>query len=100
MSDSTETPIQPGRPVRLVPTPVGFWRLVLGLCITTFAPLFGFLYGTMMGAPDPNAALSPMYLGLFIGFVLGGLGLGMAIMGAWRMWSASRRGRNLEEAIS
>jgi uncharacterized membrane protein len=99
MSAANETStIEPGRPVRLVPTPVGFWRLVLGLCITTLAPLFGFLYGSMRGA-DPDAAMPPMYWGLFIGFVIGGLGLAMAIVGAWKLWTASRRGSDLEEAI-
>jgi hypothetical protein len=95
-ANETET-IQPGRPVRLVPTPVGFWRLVLGLFITTLGPLFGFLYGSMRGA-DPDAAIPPMYLGLFVGFVVGGLGLGMALMGGWKLWKASRRGSDLDEA--
>lgn len=96
-ANETDT-IEPGRPVRLEPTPVGFWRLVLGLTITTLAPLFGFLYGSMRG-DDPDALMHPMYLGLFVGFVLGGLGLGMAIFGGWKLWKASRRGHNLEEAI-
>lgn len=90
--------IEPGRPVRLEPTPVGFWRLVLGLTLTTLAPLFGFLYGSVRGN-QPDALIQPMYLGLFIGFVLGGVGLAIAIFGGWKLWKASRRGNDLEGAI-
>ncbi len=98
MSKENETSeILPGHPVRLVPTPEGFWRLVLGLCVITLAPLFGFLYGSMRG-DDPDALIPPLYLGLFVGFVLAGLGLGMAILGGRKMWTANRQGSDTEEA--
>lgn len=87
----------PGRPVRLVPTPPGFWRLVLGICTATFAPLFGFLVGSLTGSPEAAAVeMNPQYWGLFGGFVLGGLGLGTAILGVRRLWS-HYRGRATEE---
>ncbi len=94
MSDTDVPP--PGRPVRLVPTPPGFWRLVLGICVAAFAPLFGFLIGSIMGTPEPGAGMSGQYLGLFVGFVLGGLGLGTAILGIRRLFVHYRR-RDREE---
>lgn len=86
MGESLDDVPPAGRPVRLVPTPPGFWRLVLGVVVATFAPLFGFLVGSMSGTPDPGAGLTPQYWGLFVGFVLGGLGLGVAFLGGRRLW--------------
>lgn len=96
MSESIHDAAPPGRPVRLVPTPPGFWRLVLGICTATFAPLFGFLIGSMTGSPDPGAEMNPQYWGLFGGFVLGGLGLGLAFLGGRRLWLHHHR-RDSEE---
>ena len=89
----------PGRPVRLVPTPPGFWRLVLGICTATLAPLFGFLVGSVSGSPEAALEMNAQYWGLFGGFLLGGLGLGMAILGIRRLWS-HYRGRVTEEEMS
>ncbi|WP_454084808.1 hypothetical protein [Georgenia sp. Marseille-Q6866] len=91
MSETTHDSAPPGRPVRLVPTPPGFWRLVLGLCAATFAPLFGFLLGSVLGTSGTGTELSPQYLGLFTGFVLGGLGLAVAFLGGRRLWFHYRR---------
>ena len=100
MSETTTTAddVPPaGRPVRLVPTPPGFRRLVLGLCAATLAPLFGFLIGSMAGSPDPGPEMNAQYLGLFVGFVLGGLGLAVAFLGGRRLWGHYRRLRTAEE---
>lgn len=90
MTDSTDAPAPPGRPVRLVPTPPGFWRLVLGVCTAAFAPLFGFLLGSLTGSPEPGAVLDPLYWGLFAGFIVGGAGVAVAVLGGWRLWSHHR----------
>lgn len=92
MNDETHE-IEPGRPVRLVPTAPGFWMTVLGVVVAGLAPLFGFLIGSMIGvAEDSDAWLTPVYLGLLIGVVIGGLGVLMAVLGGRRLWRATRRG--------
>lgn len=91
MSETTHDSAPPGRPVRLVPTPPGFWRLVLGVCTATFAPLFGFLVGSVVGTPGPATEMNAHYWGLFAGFVLGGLGLAVAFLGGRRLWTHHRR---------
>lgn len=85
-------PAPAGRPVRLVSTPPGFWTLVLGTSLAVLAPMFGFLAGTMTGSPDPSAAMTPLYWGLLLGFLLGGLGTIVAVLGLWRLWTHHRRG--------
>jgi len=99
MTDSTDIPDRPGRTVRLVPTPPGFWRLVLGVCTAAFAPLFGFLLGSLTGSPESGSILDPLYWGLFAGFIVGGLGVAVAVVGGWRLWS-HRRARNGQEQSS
>lgn len=86
MTEFIDDPVQPGRPVRLSPTPPGFWRLLLGVCVATLAPLFGFLGGSMIGSSDPAVLLGPMYWGLFAGFVVSGAGVAVAILGGRRLW--------------
>ncbi|MCM3661786.1 hypothetical protein M3148_12425 [Georgenia satyanarayanai] len=101
MSESSDDPLlpAPGRPVRLVPTPPGFWRLVLGIGTAALAPLFGFLVGSITGSQEAAVEMNPQYWGLFGGFVLGGLGLGMAMLGVRRLWS-HYRGRAAQEEMT
>ena len=70
-----DTPAPPGRPVRLVPTPSGFWRTVGGAIVAVLAPFFGILIGSTMGNEDPASRMDPLYWGFFIGIVVGGVGL-------------------------
>lgn len=97
MSGSADTSAPPGRPVRLVPTPPGFWALILGVCGAAFAPLFGFLIGSGMGSTDPGALMLPLYWGLLLGILAGGLGVVVAILGGWRLWRHLRRETTLRE---
>ena len=85
MSD-TSLDTTPGRPVRLVPTAPGFWMLTLGVCIAALSPLFGFLVGVMSQRPEGEVPLDPLYLGLFIGVVVGGMGVLLAVVGGVRLW--------------
>ena len=71
MNDTTTVSATPGRPVRLVPVPPGFWMTLLGVGLAALAPLFGFLVGRMVGAGEGGALFSPMYRGLFRGVVVG-----------------------------
>lgn len=93
-SDNRVTVPARGRPVRLVPTAPGFWMAVLGVCVAALAPLFGFLIGSMVSSPDEDVWLQPIYWGLFIGIVVGGLALLVAVFGGWRLWKYSRLGRD------
>ncbi|MBK7821031.1 MAG: hypothetical protein IPJ61_08125 [Tessaracoccus sp.] len=86
MTEDTALSAPPGRPVRLIPAPPGFWMTLLGVATAAIAPLFGFLIGSMMGAPTGETVLSPMYWGLFIGIVIGGVGVLAAVAGGYRLW--------------
>ena len=81
-----DSPLEPGRPVVLVPTPPGFWPLLLGVAVAALAPLLGFLWGGTFGPGDGSDAFSPIYLGLFVGVVVGGLGVVLALWGGVRLY--------------
>lgn len=97
MTDDTAASAPPGRPVRLVPTPPGFWMALLGGGLAALAPLFGFLAGSMAGAPEGDVMLSPLYWGLFGGVLLGGVGVLMAMAGGWRLWTHLHRASTDED---
>lgn len=78
-----------GRPVRLEPTPAGLWRVLLGVGVAALAPLFGFLIGGAMGSARPGAN-DPMVVALFLGIVVGGIGVLVALNGGMRLWRTSR----------
>lgn len=81
-----DSPLEPGRPVVLVPTPPGLWRLLLGIAVAALAPLLGFLWGGTFGPGDGDDAFSPIYLGLFLGVLVGGLGVVVALWGGVRLY--------------
>lgn len=93
-----DTPAPPGRPVRLEPTPPGFWRLVLGLIVALLAPFFGILVGSGMGALDAARRMDPLYWGFFIGGLIGVLGIVMAGFGAATLIRHSRSKKREEES--
>ncbi len=95
MSDSVSDPAavpepggvaDEGRPVVLEPTPPGLWRALLGTAVAVLAPLFGFLVGGMFGAGMVGESVDPMFLSLFTGIVIGGIGVLVAISGGARLW--------------
>lgn len=91
MSENSDLSVAPGRPVRLVPTPPGFWMTLLGMGTAVLAPLLGFLVGSASGAPEGDPLLSPLYWGLFTGVVVGGVGVVAAVIGGRRLWLHSHR---------
>src|SRR5690606_3102097 len=84
--DSDLNPLEPGRPIRLEPTPPGFRMTLLGAFPAVLGPFFGFLVGSSMGRGDGDPLLSPLYWGLFVGVVVGGLGVIAAVIGGRRLW--------------
>ncbi|MEO3761036.1 hypothetical protein ABGB19_22475 [Mycobacterium sp. B14F4] len=75
-----------GRPVVLEPTPPGTWRALLGTAVAVLGPLFGFLVGGAFGAGTTGDSMDPMFLSLFIGIVIGGVGVLVALSGGARLW--------------
>lgn len=84
-------PLETGRPVRLVPVAPGFWATVLGVALAAIAPLFGFLVGVMTKNSEETGFLSPIYLGLVAGILVGGVGVAMAVYGGIRLWRHHRQ---------
>ncbi len=74
-----------GRPIRLTPVAPGVWLVLLGAAVMVLGPLFGFLIGTILGTDDQTLGLSPLYLYLFLGFLVAGVGLGVALLGVRRI---------------
>ena len=92
MTENQDLAVAPGRPVRLVPTPSGFWMTLLGVATAVLAPLFGFLVGSASGMPEDNPLLSPMYWGLFVGVVA-------AVIGGRRLWLDAHREETRRENL-
>ena len=53
--------------------------------MAALGPLFGFLIGSMLGSTTDTGDLSPIYLFLFGGIAVGGLGVGAVLLGARRV---------------
>ncbi|HHU09077.1 MAG TPA: hypothetical protein GXZ60_03535 [Intrasporangiaceae bacterium] len=80
----------------LEPVQPGLWLIILGAIAAVLGPLFGFLGGSMIGQGDPEASVNPMFLALFTGIVIGGIGTVVAILGGLRLL----RRRAQDEAAS
>ena len=83
--DEVDAP-EPGRAVVLEPNPPGMWRTLMGLAVAVLAPLLGFLVGSIFGAGTVGTSIDPMFLSLFIGNVIGGIGVLVALSGGARLW--------------
>jgi hypothetical protein len=94
-----DTPAPPGRPVRLEPTPTGFWRLLGGAIVAVLAPFFGILIGSTLGAPDVSSTMDPLFYGFFIGCVIGALGLVSVGLGARQLMRNARPREPKEEGL-
>lgn len=85
MITNLETSSEKGRPIRLTPVPPGVWLVIIGAGVTVLGPLFGFLIGTILGTEGLTLGMSPIFLFLFLGFLVGGVGLGIALLGVRRI---------------
>lgn len=77
-----------GRPIRLEPTPQGLWMMIGGAAIAALGPLFGFLIGSTSGDTAADGRSGPLYELLFAGFVVGGLGAALMLLGGYRFFRA------------
>lgn len=84
---SSRTGIAPGRQIVLTPMPPGLWLVIGGGIIAALGPLFGFLVGSMIGSTTDSDDLDPIYLALFAGLVVGGVGVLLLLLGVRRMLS-------------
>jgi hypothetical protein len=84
-SDRESTTAAGGRQIQLTPMPPGSWLLIGGGVVAALGPLFGFLVGSMMGSTTEIGNLSPIYLFLFLGILVGGLGIGAVLLGLQRL---------------
>jgi hypothetical protein len=85
MKTDLEAGPEKGRPIRLIPVPPGVWLVILGSGVLVLGPLFGFLIGTILGTEGKTLGKSPIFLFLFLGFLVAGAGLGIAILGVRRI---------------
>lgn len=92
-----DAPVPPGRPVRLVPTPPGLWRVLLGAVVALLAPFFGILIGSGIGSTDDGSRMDPLYWGFFIGGLIGALGLVAAGLGAMALIRHARAQNRAED---
>jgi len=69
----------------------GVGWIIIGTAVALLAPLTGFLGGTIVGSSGGAGELDPLFLWLFVGMVIGGIGGGVALMGALR-WNRANLG--------
>ncbi|MFQ6484541.1 hypothetical protein [Brachybacterium epidermidis] len=93
-----DAPVPPGRPMRLVPTPPGLWRVLIGVVVALLAPFFGILIGSGIGAAEGGNRMDPLYWGFFIGGLIGALGLVAAGIGAMALIRHARAQQRVEDA--
>ena len=79
-TDPELTASSAGRQVKLTPVPPGFWLIIGGGLVAALGPMFGFLIGSVIGSTTDRDDLSPIYLFLFGGIVIGGLGVGAVLL--------------------
>jgi len=84
-TDPEVTDSSAGRQVKLTPVPPGMWLIIGGGLVAALAPMFGFLIGSVIGSTTNRDDLSPIYLFLFGGIAVGGLGVGAVLLGARRV---------------
>jgi len=65
--------------------------IVIGAIVALLAPLAGFLGGTMVGSSGTVGEFDPLFVWLFLGMVVGGIGAVVAITGALR-WNRANHG--------
>ena len=93
MSEPTPTREHSGPP-REQHAPRGIRAMILGSILAALAPLAGFLGGSIVGYSGADGGLSPLFLWLFVGLLVGAVGAVVAIMGGLR-WLRTRHAQQL-----
>jgi hypothetical protein len=70
--------------------------MVLGTVVAVLAPLGGFLGGSMVGPARRMGDFDAMFVWMFVGLVVGGLGAILVLVGLMR-WARAARGGAAEE---
>ncbi|MDQ3158144.1 MAG: hypothetical protein M3Q98_15740 [Actinomycetota bacterium] len=89
-ADTTTAGEHPSSPTERDRTRGVGW-IIIGATVALLAPLTGFLGGTIVGSSGGAGELDPLFLWLFVGMVIGGIGGVVAIMGALR-WNRANHG--------
>ena len=58
--------------------------MLIGAFVGIFAPIAGFLGGTIVGVDQTVGGLEPLFVWLFVGMIVGMLGVAIGILGALR----------------
>ncbi|MBC7442009.1 MAG: hypothetical protein H7311_05755 [Ramlibacter sp.] len=58
--------------------------MLIGAFVGIFAPIAGFLGGTIVGVDQTVGGLEPLFVWLFVGMIVGLLGVAVGILGALR----------------
>jgi hypothetical protein len=82
-----------GRQIHLVPLAPGMWTVILGCGVMVLGPLFGFLFGSMLGSDQLVWGMNAIYACLFFGFLVAGVGLFAALLGVRRILLDNRARR-------
>jgi hypothetical protein len=82
--------VAPGRQIHLEPVRPGVWLIIGGAVVAALGPLFGFLVGTMIGTSGKDD-VDAMFVALFVGILVGGLGVAAALLGVRRVLGDRRR---------
>ncbi|GIH81503.1 hypothetical protein [Planobispora longispora] len=89
------TPVrQSGTASREPRSPRGIRAVILGALLAGLAPLAGFLGGSMAGHSGGETGMSPLFLWMFGGLIVGAIGAVIAIMGALRWMRTRHMGQN------
>ena len=58
--------------------------MLIGAFVGIFAPIAGFLGGTIVGVDQTVGGLEPLFVWLFVGMIIGMIGVAVGILGALR----------------
>lgn len=69
----------------------GVRLLVVGAVVAVLAPLAGFLIGSIIGPSSDVEDVDAMFVSMFVGLIVGGLGAAVALLGLMRWNRGNRR---------
>jgi hypothetical protein len=85
-ADVGESAPGPGEPDRSR----GLRQVVLGAVLTVLAPLAGFLFGSIVGPDKQMGDFDVLFVSMFLGLAVGGIGAVVTVLGCLRWFRGSR----------